>query len=269
MMRQQAAANFLTVIVLLVIGAVVLCAGAGSLAGYTFQWNDGGLVAHNPQAEANAARVTLLAEQEAAAAKAKADKARIDADAENDARAAAAMGKRLTYIGLGAGVLIACVGLALAAVSWVNRRANETLPNAAGLYPVIVKPVAGGVIIHDPNRAIGPTTIYTTPSLAGAAMERAGLPIGQATVDAPLSGSEGAHVQIASQAQAVQLMSAATRPQSLFGVSEARKPEDTAKLITAAINAGAGVAGRLPKITVISDQAQISDFEQKLLECGE
>ncbi len=268
-MRQQSAANILTVIILLAIIGAVICAGSASIAGYTFQWNDGGLVAHNPQAEANAARVALLAQQEAARAKALADKAAIDAQAENDARAAAAMGKRLTYIGLGAGVLIACVGLALALVGWVNKRANETRPNAAGIFPVIVKPVAGGVIVHDPNRAIGPTTIYTTPSIAGAVAERAGLPIGQATVDAPLSATEGAHVQIASQAQAVQLMSAATRPQALFGVSETRKPEDTAKLITAAISAGAGVAGRLPKITIIDDPAQVAGFEQKLLEASE
>jgi len=227
------------------------CAGLSALMGYTFTMDGGGIYAHNPQAEAQATRTALQAQAEAA----KLEQERIT---QERARPAMVTALTIAYIGGGLGILIISVGLALAFTAWVNKRASSVYPNAAGLYPVITRQTANGMIIHDPNRAVGATSIYTTPSVTGALVERAGLALPGVAVNAPLSASEGVHAQITSQAQAVSLMTAATHKSN-------GRTEDTQKLVQSVVSGAGSGAGRMPTITVIDDPARIANFEQKLL----
>lgn len=168
------------------------------------------------------------------------------------------------------GGLVVFVLTGLGAVAWVNRKANSVYPNAAGQYPVIIRKVGNTLTMHDPNRGLGPTAVYTAPGLIeriGYAIAIArGLPAPQPGIGAafPTPGSEPTMAQLATQAQAVGLMAAATRPQSILPVGEVRKQEDTLKLVQAV--AGNLTAPRMPSITVIDDPQKLIETRQMLLE---
>ncbi len=249
--------------------AALLVMGTVLLSACQVRLDPGGLDVRDPVREAEATRVALAARDESAmraiqrqAMQAEADQARVEAQAAAQAQSALVVRNWLTALGVGLGGAILCVGLATALTAWVNKKACSIYPNAAGQYPVLVKPVTGGVIVHDPNRAIGPTTIYTLPNLPGAVAERAGWPLGKVQVEAPLSAGEAAHIQIASQAQAVGLMAAVTRPQG-WPVSETRNTQDTLKLAQTVVGAGAGL-GHLPVVRVVDDPQKIEDFGRLL-----
>jgi len=177
-----------------------------------------GFSMHDPVREAEATRVAIAAQDETAQraverqiTQAQADKAKVEAEAARNALPAITLRNTLIYTGSGVGVVVLLVGSAFAVVAWMNKRATAIYPNTAGLYPVIVKRSWNGVtIVHDPNRALGPTTLYTTPGLASMAFDKLGLPCEQPMAAFPSPGSEQAMLQVATQAQAVGLMTAAT-----------------------------------------------------------
>lgn len=120
----------------------------------------------------------------------------------------------LTYViggaaALGLGLLI--VGGAGAFVFWLSTRARIVYPGADGQMPIIITPTLSGEVIHDPNRAIGASTMTALPSAvqavkALAAGETMPLPVTVTPVaDAALQMAvNAAHAR-------VQLVSAATR----------------------------------------------------------
>jgi hypothetical protein len=210
--------------------------------------------AYNPVHNAEATRVAMLAQVEAEQARAIVEKAKIDAQAEQEARSAAVLGKTLTYVGTGTGILILCVGLAFAFTAWLNRKASEIHPGPDGLFPVIVKNTRNGVIVHDPNRQASGTAIYTMPSVMGVIMARAGLHLAESAAHFPQAASEDTQRQITTQAQAVQLMSAAT-PRSFLTTTLEHKPNENLQLVQKAM----GNLGtlRAPTVHIIDDPQRI------------
>jgi hypothetical protein len=91
-------------------------------------------------------------------------------------------------------------GLGVAAVRWALRRAGTVYPNEAGLFPLFKLRLGRAVVVHDPNRAPTPTTVY----VAGG--ERPDVRVLHVTQD----GNEAGQHRVTSQAQAVQAIAAAT-----------------------------------------------------------
>jgi hypothetical protein len=175
------------------------------------------------------------------------ERVKVDTETARKAQPAAVASQALVYLSLGLGVLILCAGGTLTAIAWLAKQATSVYPNSAGQYPVIVRRSWNGVIVHDPNRAIGPTTIYTAQDLLPMLAARAGL----VSPDARCAGqghSEGAQLQIASQAQAVALAAAATRR----GNDEAQQAIQLARHV-----AGDGAPLALPPVRVIRDTAAV------------
>jgi hypothetical protein len=230
----------------------------------------------DPVREAEATRVAIAALDEAKqreidrqVAQSQADKAAVEAEAARQAQAALVVRNMLWQIGLGIGALVLCVGLAFAAVTWAGKRASSIYPNAAGLYPVIIRRGFGWITFHDPNRGLGPTAVYRTPTVfdvaANAIARLRGSPASALEPVAvfPPSGTESSMLQVASQAQAIGLVTAATRQQrggAPTSIEEARRLAD--KVIS---SQGAAVT-RMPQITIINDPAKIADFREMLLE---
>jgi hypothetical protein len=245
------------IVYLLPIGFLVILAGC-------FTVDERGV--RDPVREAEATRVVLAAQDESArraierqVVEAQAEQAWVEAEAVRSALPAATLRNTLMYMGVGVGALVLVVGSAFACVAWLNKRATSVYPNNAGQYPVIVKRTWGGVtIVHDPNRALGPTTIYTTPSVAGWVWDKA-RPL--AAAQFPAAGGEGSLLQLATQAQAIGLMAAATRKSG---------SEDTARhveqLAQALINRPV-ISAPLPPVQV--SPLEVSHVERLLLERNE
>lgn len=104
-------------------------------------------------------------------------------------------------IAIGVIFLGVAAGLGSAAVVYAWRKAEEIRPDDAGLYPLIRIDRPGVTVIHDPNRAIAPTTVYTTPELARHV----------AIVPMIAPGMEANQVATTARAQAVQLAAAVHR----------------------------------------------------------
>jgi hypothetical protein len=207
---RRAMANVVVTAVILVMLAGLACAGLSSLAGHTITVGDGqNLVnVHNPVQEAQATRVAQASADEAAARE-------LERQAKEAARPALALRNTLMALGVGVGVLVLTVGSAFAAVALVNKRATAVYPNNAGLNPVIAfteRSWNGVTIVHDPNRTLGPTTIYQERPyrfLRSTPQRSAG---GQTCqVLFPQPGSEPAVVQITGQAQVAQIAAAQNR----------------------------------------------------------
>lgn len=219
----------------------------------------------DPVREAEATRVAIAAQDESALraverqiVEAQADKARVEAEAVRQALPAAALRNMLVSTAAGVGALVLAVGSAFAVVAWLNKRATTIYPDSAGMYPVIVKRSWNGVtIVHDPNRALGPTTIYTAPSLAGVLWGHKPLP----ATCFPQPGSEGAMLQLSTQAQAIGLVAAATRRSA--SESDVRRAEQLAQAL---INRPA-ISAPLP--TVRPSPLEVSHVERLLLEGDE
>jgi len=98
------------------------------------------------------------------------ERARIEneaARAELAHRAAMEPWRRAGEVAAGAIALAGLAGLAWAGVAYAYRRAGEIRPGPDGQFPLIRLRVAGGWIIHDPNRQITGTTIYASLDRAG------------------------------------------------------------------------------------------------------
>lgn len=252
------AANTIFAIVCLCI-PVAICIGATSFSGYQFELANGKMVANNPIAQANAAQIDQKSRDAAAMQAIVRQGKKAEADAASAATGAYSLRNILIASGLGTGALILCVGGAFAGIAWLNRRATSVFPNASGQYPVIVKRSWNGVtIIHDPNRALGPTTIYTTPTIADMFTDKL-----KQLASPTVSGqqySEGSVRQITTQAQAGQLMAAATRHKN---VSE----ETRQKLASFSIPVDRGDDPySLPPVTHVQE-GDWREFQEKYL-CG-
>lgn len=238
--------------------------------------NGDGLAVRDPRLEAQATAAAQAAIDSSLARaierqvqQAEADKARAEALATTAAQPALVARNVLVALSTGLGALVLVMGLAIAAVRWANKRASSIYPNAAGMYPVIVTRGWGWAALHDPNRGLGPTAIYRTPTLLDqlaavvSAIKRGAQPqLSQPEASFPVTGNEMTMTQIASQAQGVALMAAVTRPQGIFVQGEMHKAEDSIKLVQAVTNIGAGPAGRMPQVTIVNDPAEVNKMLQ-------
>jgi hypothetical protein len=253
---RQAASGTLVVLAAGILLAGLACAGLSMLSGHTITvGGDKGLVnVHNPVQEAQATRVALAAADEAAVRE-------LERQAAEAARPALVLRNTLAALGVGVGVLVLMVGSAFAVVALANKRATAVYPNSAGLYPLIVRRFWNGVtIVHDGNRALGPTTIYTTPSLTDGLLGAMGVRPGGASAQFPQPGSEPAMVQITGQAQVAQIAAAQNRWPRLPPVAGRMTVREGGTTLLPPPMA------RMPAVRVIQDPEQIADFEHKLLE---
>jgi hypothetical protein len=224
----------------------------------------GGFETHDPVREAEATRVAIAAQDESARRAverqilaAQADKAWMEAEAMRQAVPAATLRNMLVYAGTGIGVVVLAIGSAFAVVAWLNKRATAVYPNGAGQYPVIVKRSWNGVtIVHDPNRALGPTTIYTTPSLVDVVLRKGNQ---SPAAQFPASGSEGSMLQLATQAQAIGLVAAASR-------NATRGGERAEQLAQTLLNRPAMPAGPIGLPPVRASSLEPSHVERLLIE---
>jgi hypothetical protein len=253
---RQATSGALAVLAATILPAVLACAGLSSLAGHTITLGGGDslLNVHNPVQEARATRVALAAADEAAARE-------LELQAAEAAGPALALRNTLAALGIGIGTLVLTVGLAFTAVAWVGKRASAVYPNSAGLYPVTVRRMWNGVtIVHDPNRVLGPTTIYTAPSLTGGLCSALGVQQGRASAQFPQPGNEPAVVQITGQAQVGQIAAAQNRWPRLPPVAGRMTVREASERMLPPSMA------RMPAVRVIQDPDQIEGFERRVLE---
>lgn len=104
----------------------------------------------------------------------------------------------VTYA-LGIAVGILAIGGAIAAVLWIHKKVSTIYPNDSGQWPVIIRKGRGWTLLHDPNRGLGPATLIAKDASSGPSISFA----------LPADGETMA--QVASQAQAVSLITAASR----------------------------------------------------------
>jgi hypothetical protein len=214
--------------------------------------------AQNVKATATAAVIALQAEQ-------------AQADTVTASQPANIVRNALVAFGVGVGGLILAVGLAFGGAAWVMRRATSIYPNAQGQYPVMVSRGFGWVTYHDPSRGLGAGAVYRVPTALDVAAGAFALLKGQPaprpelTAEYPANGSEPAMVQLSSQAQAVSLMAAMTRPTGILGDRQAIDAHEARQLASQLVSGGAG-AVTLPRVRVIDDPAKIADFGRYLVE---
>lgn len=229
-----------------------MCAAAAGLAGITIDLSGGRI--YSPQAEAEATRISRQALDESLARE-------IERQAAADARLATATSNAMIAIAGGIAALIVATGGAMALIAWISKRATSVYPNAAGQYPVIIRRGFGWVTFHDPNRSLGPAAVYRTPTLLDIVIGAIKSQPQSVAAQFPASADNQTMTQIATQAQAIGLMAAATRPQGLL--SAQRPVEQTAQLVQAITNKP--TASLPPTRVATADQWRIH-VDQMLLE---
>lgn len=170
------------------------------------------------QAEADAIRQKAQAEADAAnqATAAKAANDRIEIETAQAAKAGAIAGRTVAYAGLGLAAAILSVGLALAAVTWVNKRAGLVYPTVGGQFPLVKVWGPGWSGVIDPNRSPG-VAIVKAPTKADHLVAQVGRLRGRPAeladpqVEQPKALSEAGILQLTAQAAAVAMMAGATR----------------------------------------------------------
>jgi len=178
---------------------------------------------------------------------ARAEQAWLNVKESEAALPAVTLRNQLIYTSVGISIAVLVIGGALALVVWLNRKASEIRPNEAGLYPVIVRTVFGGVLLHDPNRGMGPTTVYRTPTWFDAlanlvfTLRNVKPPEWMSTTPPTASYPAPADAQmmdrIAERAAAVQLTAAATRHPQPSVALPTNKPVEESLPRTQVINA--------------------------------
>jgi len=262
MNRQRTAANLMSMIIGLLVLGVLLCAGTSALTGYTISLDGSGLHLNNPQAEANARKIE-------AETQALQNRSNLDLDTEAQAQPAAVTSKIILYIGASIAGVVALLGVAFGFALWVNKKASAVYADSKGMYPIITRRGFGWVTFHDPNRQLSSAAVYRTPTAldvaAGAVRflmtgKAPGLP--ELATDFPATASEQSMLQVASQAQAVGLMAAVTRPQGLMAPAGKRGDDlDMARQVLGALDNRPA----MPQVTIVNDPEKIADF-QRLLE---
>lgn len=170
------------------------------------------------QAEADAIRQKAQSEAEAAyqATAAQAAKDRVEIETAQTAKAGAIAGRTVAYFGFGLAAAILTVGLALAVVTYVNKRAGLIYPTDGGQFPLVKVWGPGWSGVIDPNRSPG-VAIVKAPTkvdhltaqvgrLRGRPVELAG-----PQVEQPKTLSEAGILQLTAQAAAVAMTAGATR----------------------------------------------------------
>lgn len=260
----RARSTLASVVIGLAVMGAVACMALASLGGVTFDLGDGRV--YSPVAEAQATRTAQLARDEAA-------RRALDLETDRKAQGAAVLGQALMAVALGAGALVLAVGLSFGAAAWVMRRATSIYPNAQGQYPVMVSRGFGWVTYHDPSRGLGAGAVYRVPTAIDVAAQALALVRGQPaprpalTTEYPGNGSEGAMVQVASQAAAIGLMAAATRPAGLLGGGQMVNRQEARELAQRAIGSGGAPMERMPEVRIIDDPDANARFVE-LLEAG-
>lgn len=128
-------------------------------------------------------------------------------------------------------VLLALGGGVFVGLRLLNKRASTIYPDRAGLFPIVRGHVGRAEYYHDPNRAPTPTTVY---------LEGVGTPTVQ-VLHITAQGAAGEQLQITSQAQAAQLVAAATR--------QAGGSFSSRQLVEAAAAATRQIARPIPEAT--------------------
>ncbi len=129
------------------------------------------------------------------------DELREAARLENEHRARMEPWRRAGKIAAGVIGLLTLAGLGSALIVYAHRRAGEIRPGPDGQFPIIRVRVGGATVLHDPNRQLAPTVVYTTPRLAQNVVVMPVLP----------PGLETEQVATTARAQAVQLASAVNK----------------------------------------------------------
>lgn len=109
----------------------------------------------------------------------------------------------LLLVALGVIGVYALVKVAALSFETWQRWTNTFYPDEAGVFPLMRLKIAGRWVVHDANRALTASTIYDTASAADSVK----------VIQVLESGMEGAQVQTSWNAQRVQAIAAAHRPQ--------------------------------------------------------
>jgi hypothetical protein len=136
--------------------------------------------------------------------------------------------------GLATIALVGVGGLVVGLVRVVWQRSQLIGPHPSGIFPVVEGRVGGQIYYHDPNRQWAGTTAY------GAGLE------GVTVRHLVPAGQEEAQLQIAAQAQATQLVAAASQGQGLT-------PQARRLVEQVALTAPARSAPRLPQVVVLDE----------------
>lgn len=258
-----------TLLLFALAGALIIGLLAANYSPGNVTW--GGLQVHDPRIDAQAQAIEQAAQDAAVLARLQQDRRTLDNQTETQAQWAAVAGRVAIYLGLGIGAALLCIGCVAALNTWLIKRAGAIYPNAAGQYPVVVMRGFGWSSAFDPNRQLGPVMIQKTPTwldqltavvMAFKAGQALSLPMPAA--EFPPTGKEETMLQVATQAQAVGLMAAATREQWPTIGGQHRTREEKMHLVQAVT--GAPVGGRMPTIEVIDSEEQLGEIRQALLE---
>jgi hypothetical protein len=242
-----------------------------------FTVDKSGLRLDDPRIDAQAAAVEQQSRDAAAQAaierqaqQAKAWQATVEAEATEAARSALIWRNRLYAFSLGLGAVVLVVGVAFAAVAWANKKANSVYPNAAGQYPVVIMRGFGWAALHDPNRGLGPTALYRTPTLVDqfasvliALQEKRAPQLPAAAADFPPTADMATMAQIASQAQAGQVATAQNRWPRLPPIAARMTFTDRNSQEQIPVSFTPGICQ--PRLRIINEPERVEQFV-KLLE---
>lgn len=257
----------ITILLFALGGALVIGALAANYSPGNIAWTGNGLTVSDPRIDAQAQAIQQQSQDAATLARLQQERAALDNETETKAQWAAVTGRVAFYLSLGVGAGLLFIGCVVALNTWLVKRAGAIYPNAAGQYPVVTMSGFGWATMFDPNRQLGPVMIHKTPTiidqLAAVMLAwRSGTVPALPTPAAefPPTGDQATMLQVASQAQAVGLMAAATRQQWPTLGSAPQTKEERARLIETVTGAQPGA--RMPTVRVIDDPNETT----KLLE---
>ena len=141
------------------------------------------------------------------------------------------------------GLMVLLVGGAAAVVAWLNVRASVVYPNRAGQYPVVVKHngVTGQTLVYDPSRAVGPVAVISAPNI----VQQRLLGSGESVAALPIGTDHETQARITTQAQAANVIVAATR-----NGAESSDRMMTQRVVSAAFSSG-GLPLAVPEPVVL------------------
>jgi len=140
--------------------------------------------------------------------------------------------KTIFWGGLAVVALLGAAGVVAGVVRTVWLRSQLIPPHDTGLFPVAQGRAGGQIYYHDPNRQLAGSVIYSNG------------PEGVTVRQVMPPNDRGEQLQVASQAQATQLVAAAGRGQGLTA-------QNQMLLERLASNAASRPVPRLPQITVL------------------
>lgn len=154
------------------------------------------------------------------------------------------------------GLIILAVGGSSAVAAWLNVRASVVYPNGAGQYPIVVKHsgLTGQTMVYDPSRALGPVAVVTAPN----AVQRR-LVGGEPIASLPIGTDHQTQARITTQAQAANLLVAATR----------KNADPSGRAMTQPVVAGAFSSAALPPAVpepMLLEASRVPHIERLLAE---